>query len=272
MTASNLLSIVSLLIIHAMVGPVEPAVCCAVANTGGYYATVEPETGAGQASNANQEGARSPYLVRNGEVTLRPGSSAMSMTSLSSTEELRLLQKSLAAAKDKATIADGSVPTVVDRADYYEVVIANPAPTSGGVDEVRVTVNKKDQSVVRVTLMHSDENARRIARFQDLAEKLVTSEYVFSKGALTKRPGGTPHSISALNDSQAREVIQKGLDAAKAKLTIPEGSGVTITDGDIYYEVVIGNPPAPGVLGADYTAKVLVDKKSLAVVHVLAGG
>ncbi len=93
-----------------------------------------------------------------------------------------------------------------------------------------------------------------------------------SKGVLTRRVGGVASRLPSLADDKAFQVIRKSFDAVQEKLLIPDGSAVIIIDGSKYYEVVIGHPPAAGVLGPDYTAKVMVDKKSLAIVEILASG
>jgi hypothetical protein len=120
--------------------------------------------------------------------------------------------------------------------------------------------------------LQTDDHANRVAQFHDLVEKLAKGEYVVSKGVLTRRVGGVASRLPSLADDKAFQVIRKSFDAVQEKLLIPDGSAVIIIDGSKYYEVVIGHPPAAGVLGPDYTAKVMVDKKSLAIVEILAGG
>jgi hypothetical protein len=165
-----------------------------------------------------------------------------------------------------------------DGKEYYEVIIGNPPPS--GVSDVdylaKVLVDKKSLGVVQ-TLVNdrknmSDEADRKVAEFRNLSERLAKSEYVVEKGELTRRPDSVAGTSTPLSHDQEFVLLKKSFEAAKTKLTIPDGSGVIINIGKDHYEVLIGPPPQSGVLGPDYIAKVVVDKKSLEIVQILSGG
>ena len=188
------------------------------------------------------------------------------------------MKKSLDAAKAKLRIPDGSRVIIIDGKDYYHIIVGNP-PLKGVQDPdytAKVMVDKKTRAVVQILTNDmknlDDDTAIKVAQFRDLSAKLAKSEYVVEKGQLTRRPKSPSVTSTSLSHDEEFQVMKTSLDAAKAKLTIPNGSGVIIIDGKQYYEIIIGNPPPAGTLGPDYTAKVMVDKKSHAVVQILAGG
>jgi hypothetical protein len=115
------------------------------------------------------------------------------------------------------------------------------------------------------------QKSEQKAQQKELSERLAHSEYVVEKGKLARRPQGRQGTSTSLSHDDEFRVMEKGLDAAKSKLSIADGSAVIIAESGENYEVVIGNPPPAGTLGPDYTAKVLVDKKTLAISQILSG-
>jgi hypothetical protein len=217
-------------------------------------------------------------VVEKGELTRRPKSVAGTSTSLSHDQEFSVMKKGLEAAKAKLMIPDGAGVIINDGKEHYEVVIGNPPQSE--VSDIpylaKVLVDKKSLAVVQ-TLVNdvknmNDEANKKVAEFRRLSERLAKSEYVVEKGELTRRSDGVASPSTSLTHDQEFAVLKKSFDAAKTKLTIPDGSGVIINDVKENYEIIIGPPPQSGVLGPDYVAKVLVDKKNGQVVQILAGG
>jgi hypothetical protein len=188
------------------------------------------------------------------------------------------MKKSLAAAKPKLLIPDGSGVIINDGKEYYEIIIGSPAQnTVQGSDlPAKVQVDKKSLAVVQVSGNEmknpGDQASKEVTKYRALSERLAKSEYVVVKGELTRRADTAAGTSTSLSHDQEFEVMKKGLDAAKAKLMIADGSGIIINEAKENYEVIIGSPTPAGSLGPDYTAKLLVDKKSLEVVQILAGG
>lgn len=221
--------------------------------------------------------AHSEYVVEKGKLARRHGAAeAAASTPLGRDEELRTMEKALDAAKPKLNIPDGSGVIVVDGKDYYEVIIGVPptAETPAQDYAAKVLVDKKTLAVVEVkeTKNVDDEAALKVEQFKELSDRLTHGEYVVEKGKLARRPQGKAGPKTSLSRDDEFRVMEKALDAAKSKLNIPEGSGVIISEVGGRFEVIIGTPPPAGTLGPDYKAKVLVDKKTLEVVEVLAGG
>jgi hypothetical protein len=228
--------------------------------------------------NLREKLAKSEYVVDKGELIPRPQAAREVSTPLSHDQEFEVMKKSLDAAKAKLRIPDGAGVLLVDGKEYYEVIIGS-SPSAGvpGPDyTAKIMVDKKSLAVAQILVNDmkntGDEAAQRTAQFHDLQEKLAGSEYVVEKGELVPRPQAARGVSTPLSHDQEFEVMKKSLDAAKAKLRIPDGSGVILVDGKEYYEVIIGNTTPAGTLGPDYTAKVRVDKKSLAVIQILSGG
>ena len=156
------------------------------------------------------------------------------------------------------------------------MIIGNPLRSRDNASEytAKVMIDKKSLEVVWVEMNDmkklEEEAARKLAQYRDLSD-VMKSEYVVEKGELVRRPGGMAGPSTTLSKDQELEVMKKGLKAAKAKLSIADGEGVVINEGKEYYEVTIGIPPAAGVRGPDYTARVMFDKKGLEVVQILGG-
>lgn len=235
---------------------------------------------AAQTEELRERLAKSEYVVRKGELTRRPQADADAArpTPLSRDEEFQLVKKSLEAARARLTVPDGSGLVILDAKEHYEVVIGDaPAAEPAGPEyAAKVFVNKETLAVSRVLVNEmknaDQEAARKVAQFRDLSERLAKSEYVVERGELTRRPDGVAVNSTPLAEDEEFQVMKKGFEAAKAKLTIPEGSGVVVLEGEEYYEVIIGTPLPAGVRGPDYAAKVMLDKKKLTVVQLLAGG
>jgi len=221
---------------------------------------------------------KSEYVVEKGELTRRPKSVAGTAISPNHDQEVLVMKKGLEAAKAKLTIPDGAGVIINDGKEHYEVIIGN-APQSEVLDVpylAKVLVDKKSLDVVQTSVNDvknmSDEANKKVAEFQRLSERLGKSEYVVEKGELTRRSDAVASASTSLSHDQEFLLLKKGFDAAKSKLAIPDGSGVIVNDVKDRYEIIIGPPPQAGVLGPDYVAKVLVDKKSGEVVQILAGG
>jgi hypothetical protein len=115
------------------------------------------------------------------------------------------------------------------------------------------------------------DNSAAVSKFDDLRRQMTRSKYVVRNGELACRAGDESANPQVAELEIVRNFAEIGLHAAQAKLPIPDGAAVIIIEMPENYEVIIGSPPPAGKRGADYTAKVVVDKKTRTVVRVLAG-
>ncbi|MET0650003.1 MAG: hypothetical protein ABW208_25625 [Pyrinomonadaceae bacterium] len=223
--------------------------------------------------------AQSEYVVEKGKLARRKGAAeSQDATRLGREEELRTMEKSLEAAKAKLSIPEGSGVVVVEGKEFYEVVIGSPRPgdAEGEGYAAKVFVDKQTLAVAQVKsneMNNSDEEiARKVAQFRAMSAKLAQSEYVVEKGKLARRKGAAEsQDATRLGREEELRTMEKALDAVRDKLNLPEGAGVIVVEGEEYYEVIIGNPPGASGRGPDYTAKVFVDKQTLAVARILSG-
>jgi hypothetical protein len=272
MTSTHLLPALSVFMIYTIVEPFDSSSSCSkMAGLGG-------SAEAAQAQGVSGRLAMSQYVVRDGALTRRPGSAATTSGPLSPGEEFAVVKKGLEELQAMADVPDGSVVIVVDGSEYYEVTISNPLQAGNpyGEEVATIMVDKNSRTAARVALntKQADERiARRLALYRDLAAKQKTSEYVVRKGVLTRRPGGVARPLPSLNRDKAFAIMKKGIEALQKtmKWKIPDGTAVVLLDGPNYYEVVIGDPLPPGVLGGDYLANVTIDKTTLGVVQILGG-
>lgn len=237
--------------------------------------TLKPMT---LAQDVKERLSKSEYIVEKGGLTQRPGGVVGVSTNLNHDEEFKVMKKGFEAAKAKLTIPDGVGVILDEGKDYYEVIVGSATtPNGGGVDyAAKAMVDKKSLEVVWVEMndpkVLDEQTAKKVAEFRELSERLTKSEYVVEKGELTRRPNSATGTSTPLSHDDEFKVMKKSLDAVKGKLSIADGSGVIITEEEKFYEIIIGTPLPAGTRGPDYTAKVMVDKKNLNVVQILAGG
>ena len=116
-----------------------------------------------------------------------------------------------------------------------------------------------------------EQNQREVSKFVELHRSLNESRFVVVDGAISSRDHGTRAGVGALSDETIRKVATQGLQALKGKLLVPDGVGVIVIDDPKRYQIVFGTLQPVGQRGADYTAKVTIDKRSNAVIELLAG-
>lgn len=129
------------------------------------------------------------------------------------------------------------------------------------------------RNTAKATQMRTDEsNLRDVEKFHQLEVRIASSAYVVKDGKLVARSTSVPIvSSGATADDKSVKIAMNGFEAASAVLNIPDGSGVVVIESLDFYEVIIGPPLESGKRGPDYSAKVLLNKKTLAVVQLLAG-